>query len=383
MTSALAQPALSVRRLTTSLRIAGAWHDAVRDLSFDLARGETLALVGESGCGKSLTAMSIMGLLPAGIGRLSAGTVRIGDVESSRLDETAMEKIRGNAIGMIFQEPMSSLNPVLKVGFQIAEPLIYHRGMSRAQARVRALELMQLVRIPAARERLDAYPHQFSGGMRQRVMIALAIACSPQVLIADEPTTALDVTVQAQVLELLGGLQREQGLGMLLITHNLGVVATTAQRVMVMYGGDVVESAPVRTFFAAPRHPYSRALLAAMPRVDRAAGELAPIPGQVPSLTAMPSGCRFQGRCPQRIDRCATLPPLVAVDGAQEHQVRCWVNAAPNPGIAGPPEGVQSFLGRPGERLAPNPGFARPPEGVQSFLGRPGERLDAPPGEES
>ena len=383
MSAVLAQPALSVRGLTTSLRIEGAWHDAVRDVSFDLARGETLALVGESGCGKSLTAMSIMGLLPAGIGRLSAGSVRIGDVESSTLSETAMERIRGNAIGMIFQEPMSSLNPVLKVGFQIAEPLIYHRQMSRAQARARALELMQLVRIPAARDRLDAYPHQFSGGMRQRVMIALAIACSPQVLIADEPTTALDVTVQAQVLELLGGLQREQGLGMLLITHNLGVVATTAQRVMVMYGGDVVESAPVRAFFAAPRHPYSRALLAAMPRVDRAAGELAPIPGQVPGLSAMPSGCRFQGRCPQRIDRCATLPPLVAVDEGRQHQVRCWV-AAPNPGFAGPPEGVQSFLGRPGERLAPNPGFAGPPEGVQPFLGRPGGGLEsAPPGEAS
>ena len=355
MSAARLQPVLSVRGLTTSLRIAGAWHDAVRDVSFDLARGETLALVGESGCGKSLTAMTIMGLLPAGIGRLGAGSVRIGDVESSSLDEAAMEQIRGNAIGMIFQEPMSSLNPVLKVGFQIAEPLIYHRGMSRAQARVRALELMQLVRIPAARERLDAYPHQFSGGMRQRVMIALAIACSPQVLIADEPTTALDVTVQAQVLELLGGLQREQGLGMLLITHNLAVVATTAQRVMVMYGGDVVESAPVRAFFAAPRHPYSRALLAAMPRVDRAAGELAPIPGQVPGLTDMPPGCRFQGRCPQRIERCATLPPLVAVDEARQHQVRCWVTA-PNPGYAGPHEGVPSFLGRPGERLYSPPG---------------------------
>ena len=356
MSAALPQPALSVRGLTTSLRIEGAWHDAVRDVSFDLARGETLALVGESGCGKSLTAMTIMGLLPAGIGRRSSGSVRIGEVETGALDESAMERIRGNAIGMIFQEPMSSLNPVLKVGFQIAEPLIYHRGMTRAQARTRALELMQLVRIPAARERLDAYPHQFSGGMRQRVMIALAIACSPQVLIADEPTTALDVTVQAQVLELLGGLQREQGLGMLLITHNLGVVATTAQRVMVMYGGDVVESAPVRSLFTAPRHPYSRALLAAMPRVDRAAGELVPIPGQVPGLTAMPPGCRFQGRCPQRIERCATLPPLVAVDEARQHLVRCWVNAAPNPGFAGPPEGVQSFLGRPGEGRYSPPG---------------------------
>jgi oligopeptide/dipeptide ABC transporter ATP-binding protein len=189
---------------------------------------------------------------------------------------------------------------------------------------------MELVRIPAAAERLDAYPHQFSGGMRQRVMIALAIACSPQVLIADEPTTALDVTVQAQVLELLAGLQREQGLGILLITHNLGVVAANAQRVMVMYGGDVVESAPVREFFAAPRHPYSVALLAAMPRVDRPAGELAPIPGQVPALAAMPAGCRYQSRCPLRIERCAALPPLVAVGETGRHQVRCWVAASPS-----------------------------------------------------
>jgi len=322
--------ALSVRGLTTALRIDGVWRDAVRDVSFDLAPGETLALVGESGCGKSLTAMSVMGLLPAGIGRLSAGSVRIGAIETSRLDDASMEKIRGDAIGMIFQEPMSSLNPVLRVGFQIAEPLIHHRGMSGRDARRRARELMELVRIPAAAERLDAYPHQFSGGMRQRVMIALAIACSPQVLIADEPTTALDVTVQAQVLELLAGLQREQGLGILLITHNLGVVAANAQRVMVMYGGDVVESAPVREFFAAPRHPYSVALLAAMPRVDRPAGELAPIPGQVPALAAMPAGCRYQSRCPLRIERCAALPPLVAVGETGRHHVRCWVAASPS-----------------------------------------------------
>ncbi len=323
------RPALSVRGLTTSLRIDGVWRNAVRDVSFDLAPGETLALVGESGCGKSLTAMTIMGLLPAGIGRLAAGSVRIGDVLASALDDTAMQQIRGNAIGMIFQEPMSSLNPVLKVGFQIAEPLIHHRGMGRREARRRAQALMELVRIPAAAERVDAYPHQFSGGMRQRVMIALAIACSPQVLIADEPTTALDVTVQAQVLDLLAGLQREQGLGILLITHNLGVVAGVAERVLVMYAGDVVESAPVRDFFATPRHPYSVALLAAMPRVDRPAHDLMPIPGQVPSLAAMPDGCRYQGRCPLAIPRCATLPPLVAVDGPGTHRVRCWVTAPP------------------------------------------------------
>ena len=319
--------ALSVQGLTTSLRIDGVWRDAVRDVSFDLARGETLALVGESGCGKSLTAMTVMGLLPKGIGRLSAGRVVIDGVEASVLAEEELEKIRGDSIGMIFQEPMTSLNPVLTVGFQIAEPLIQHRGLSRRQARERARELMELVRIPAAAQRLESYPHQFSGGMRQRVMIALAIACEPKVLIADEPTTALDVTVQAQVLDLLGTLQRDKGLGVLLITHNLGVVATNAQRVMVMYGGDVVESGEVGAFFADPRHPYSRALLAAMPRVDRPTSDLSPIPGNVPTLAGMPEGCRFQSRCPLREEVCSRRPPLTPLDAQGRHHVRCFVVA--------------------------------------------------------
>ncbi|MBL8589831.1 MAG: ABC transporter ATP-binding protein [Methylobacteriaceae bacterium] len=319
--------ALSVEGLTTSLRIDGVWRDAVRDVSFELARGETLALVGESGCGKSLTAMTVMGLLPAGVGRLSAGRIVIDGVETSGLAEAQLEKVRGDAIGMIFQEPMTSLNPVLTVGFQIAESLIQHRGLSRRQARERARELMELVRIPAAAQRLDSYPHQFSGGMRQRVMIALAIACEPKVLIADEPTTALDVTVQAQVLDLLGSLQRDKGLGVLLITHNLGVVATNAQRVMVMYGGDVVESGEVGAFFANPRHPYSRALLAAMPRVDRPTADLSPIPGQVPTLADMPEGCRFQSRCPLREEACARRPPLTPLRDDPRHLTRCVVTA--------------------------------------------------------
>jgi peptide/nickel transport system ATP-binding protein len=215
----------------------------------------------------------------------------------------------------------------LPVGFQIAESLVEHRGMSRRQARQRALELMELVRIPAAAQRLDAYAHQFSGGMRQRVMIAIALACSPKVLIADEPTTALDVTIQAQVLALLADLQRREGLAVLLITHNLGVVASVADRVIVMYGGDVVESAPVKEFFRRPTHPYSEALLAAMPRVDRSASALAPIPGQVPTLPELPIGCRFQSRCPVRIERCAELPPLIPLAAVSEHGVRCWVRA--------------------------------------------------------
>jgi oligopeptide/dipeptide ABC transporter ATP-binding protein len=320
-------PALVVEGLTTSIRIERHWFDAVRDVSFDVHRRETLALVGESGCGKSLTALSVMGLLPAGVGRVTSGRIVVDGVEMTGASDAQVQAMRGDRIGMVFQEPMTSLNPVLPVGFQIAESLVEHRGMGRSEARRRALELMDLVRIPAAAERLDAYPHQFSGGMRQRVMIAIALACAPKVLIADEPTTALDVTIQAQVLALLADLQRREGLAVLLITHNLGVVASVADRVMVMYGGDVVETAPVDEFFRRPTHPYSEALLAAMPRVDRSSDSLAPIPGQVPGLPEMPSGCRFQSRCPLRVARCAERPPLAALAGAPTHGVRCWVRA--------------------------------------------------------
>ena len=293
------EPALVVDRLTTSIRIDRRWFDAVRDVSFAVHRRETLALVGESGCGKSLTALSVMGLLPAGVGRVSSGRITVDGVDMTAASEAKAQAMRGDRIGMIFQEPMTSLNPVLPVGFQIAESLVEHRGMSRRQARRRALELMELVRIPAAAQRLDAYAHQFSGGMRQRVMIAIALACAPKVLIADEPTTALDVTIQAQVLALLADLQRKEGLAVLLITHNLGVVASVADRVIVMYGGDVVESAPVKEFFSRPTHPYSEALLAAMPRVDRSAAALAPIPGQVPTLPDLPpaAGSSRAARC--------------------------------------------------------------------------------------
>jgi len=318
---------LRVERLTTSIRIDRRWFDAVRDVSFEVHRRETLALVGESGCGKSLTALSIMGLLPAGVGRVSAGRITVDGVDMTAASDAKAQALRGDRIGMIFQEPMTSLNPVLPVGFQIAESLVEHRGASRREARQRALELMELVRIPAAAQRLDAYAHQFSGGMRQRVMIAIALACGPKVLIADEPTTALDVTIQAQVLALLADLQRREGLAVLLITHNLGVVASVADRVIVMYGGDVVESAPVKQFFRRPTHPYSEALLAAMPRVDQSAAALAPIPGQVPTLPELPTGCRFQSRCPLRIARCAELPPLIPLAAEPDHGVRCWVRA--------------------------------------------------------
>lgn len=325
--SASAPAAIAVDGLTTSIRIADRWFDAVRDVSFVIAPRETLALVGESGCGKSLTALSVMGLLPEGIGRISAGRIVVDGFDMTAADDAGRQAIRGDRIGMIFQEPMTSLNPVLPVGFQIAEALVEHKGLGRRAARQRALALMELVRIPAAAQRLDAYPHQFSGGMRQRVMIAIALACSPKVLIADEPTTALDVTIQAQVLALLADLRAREGLAVLLITHNLGVVASVADRVMVMYGGDVVESAQVKSFFRRPTHPYSEALLAAMPRVDRPTAELAPIPGQVPSLSDMPPGCRYESRCPLRIARCAERPPLNALPGRSDHQVRCWVRA--------------------------------------------------------
>jgi peptide/nickel transport system ATP-binding protein len=316
---------LSVRGLTTEIRIGGKWLQAVRDVSFDVREKETVALVGESGCGKSLTALSIMKLLPRAVGRMTADHVRIGSDDIAAATDATMEGIRGDRIGMIFQEPMTSLNPVLPIGFQIAEPLIYHKGLSRAAARDRVVELLELVRIPAAAERLDQYPHQFSGGMRQRVMIAVALACAPKVLIADEPTTALDVTIQAQVLALLAQLQKSAGLAVLLITHNLGVVASVADRVLVMYGGDVVESAQVRDFFARPTHPYSAALLAAMPRADRSADALMPIPGQVPTLAEMPSGCRFQSRCTLRESRCSERPPLAPINTDETHAVRCWV----------------------------------------------------------
>ncbi|TBW39529.1 ABC transporter ATP-binding protein [Siculibacillus lacustris] len=323
-TAATDGPPLIVEHLTTSIHVGSDRHDVVRDISFSIGPRETLALVGESGCGKSMTALSVMGLLPAGVASVTAGRIVVDGVDMTAAAEAKRESMRGDRIGMIFQEPMTSLNPVLPIGFQVGEALMQHHGLTRKQARARACELLERVRVPAAADRLDAYPHQFSGGMRQRVMIALALACRPRVLIADEPTTALDVTIQAQVLALLADLQEKEGLAVLLITHNLGVVASVADRVMVMYGGDVVESAPVAAFFARPTHPYSSALLAAMPRIEGEGG-LQPIPGQVPTLTEMPVGCRFQSRCPLRIDRCALLPPLAAVGGDPDHRVRCWV----------------------------------------------------------
>ena len=321
------EPALVVDGLTTEFRIEGRWYAAIRDVSFSVARNETLALVGESGCGKSITALSIMGLVPKANGRISAGRVLVNGRDLVPLGETEMEKIRGNAVSMIFQEPMTSLNPVLKIGFQIAEALHYHTRLSNDETRARALELLEHVKIPSAARRFDDYPHQFSGGMRQRVMIAMALACKPQIILADEPTTALDVTIQAQVLALLAELKAETGMAMIFITHNLGVVASIADRVAVMYAGDIIEVATVQALFAHPVHPYTEALLSSIPRVDRDAADLQPIAGQVPPITAMPSGCRYADRCPLRVSRCAEMPPLVELGGDPHHQVRCWVRA--------------------------------------------------------
>ena len=321
-------PVLAVNDLVTGLKIRGTWHEAVRGISFDVAAGETVALVGESGCGKSLTAMSIMGLLPAKVGKVLSGSVTIDGREMVGLSEPALEELRGNLVSMIFQEPMTSLNPVLPVGFQIAETLRRHRGLGGAAARAEVLRLMNRVQIPAAQRRIDDYPHQFSGGMRQRVMIAMAVACRPKVLLADEPTTALDVTIQAQVLNLIAELQAEDGMAVLFITHNLGVVASIAQRVVVMYGGDVVETAPVDEFFVHPSHPYSAALLSSVPRADRRREALEPIPGQVPTLMQMPPGCRFQSRCSEVMPKCAERPGLDLVANRADHRMRCWLSRA-------------------------------------------------------
>jgi len=321
-------PALSVQGLTTEFRIGGRWHAAIRAIDFDLEKNETLALVGESGCGKSITALSILGLIPKAAGRIAAGRILFEGNDLAALDEEHMREIRGDRIAMIFQEPMTSLNPVLTIGFQVAEALRYHRGMGQAEARAHALEILEQVKIPSARQRLDDYPHQFSGGMRQRVMIAMALACKPQILLADEPTTALDVTIQAQVLLLLAELKQLYGMSMIFISHNLGVVATIADRVAVMYAGEIVEIAAVNDLFDRPTHPYTEALLRSIPRVDRTSDTLMAIPGQVPSINRMPQGCRYAPRCGFRQKICEQPPELAPVAGsAPTHQARCWVRA--------------------------------------------------------
>ena len=331
---------LEVRDLATHFFTLDGVVRAVDGVSFDVEGGETLGIVGESGCGKSVTALSILRLIPPETGRIASGSIRFEGRELTGLNEEEMKGLRGHRISMIFQEPMTSLNPVLTVGTQIAENVVRHMGVSWKQARERAFQMLDLVRIADARRRLDEYPHQLSGGMRQRVMIAMALSCDPQVLIADEPTTALDVTIQAQILDLMLELKEKTGTAIVLITHDLGVVAETTQRVVVMYAGRKVEEAPVEALFDNPLHPYTRGLMQAIPRLDvetpsqpsRASGggsgrgrrpRLQEIPGLVPILTRPIVGCAFAARCGLATDRCRSeAPPFVDAGGG--HVVACW-----------------------------------------------------------
>ena len=316
---------LQVDGLATEFTTEQGQARAVDDVSFELAAGETLGIVGESGCGKSVTALSIMRLLPKPAGRIANGAVVFRGQDLTGLPPEAMHKIRGKRIAMIFQEPMTALNPVYRIGRQLGETLeLHHPDMDKAAVRSASLEILAKVGIPAPERRLKEYPHQLSGGMRQRVMIAIALSCQPDILIADEPTTALDVTIQAQILKLMKDLQQETGMAILFITHDLGVIAELCDRVLVMYGGRVVEEAAVEALFAAPRHPYTKGLLEAIPRLDKPAREmLDTIPGMVPSLHDFPPGCRFQNRCGYVEDQCRQQIPLLEnING--NHKVRCF-----------------------------------------------------------
>ncbi|WP_428986036.1 ABC transporter ATP-binding protein [Streptomyces pyxinae] len=307
---------LDVQDLRVEFRTRDGIARAVNGVSYGVDAGETLAVLGESGSGKSVTAQAVMGILDTPPGRITGGRILFRGRDLLTLPEDARRAVRGAEMAMVFQDALSALNPVLTVGDQLAEMFTVHRGMSRRDARARAVELMDRVRIPAARQRAGQYPHQFSGGMRQRIMIAMAIALEPALIIADEPTTALDVTVQAQVMDLLAELRRETGTALVLITHDLGVVADVADRIAVMYAGRIVETAPVHDLYRAPAHPYTRGLLDSIPRLDRKGRELYAIKGLPPGLTALPAGCAFHPRCPRARDLCRTdEPPLFPVAG--------------------------------------------------------------------
>ena len=320
---------LDVKDLKTVFRTRAGEVHAVNSVSFHLRPGELLGVVGESGSGKSVTMMSLLGLLPSPPAEVRDGEVIFEGKNLLKCSEDHLRSVRGARIGFVFQDPMTSLNPVFTVGFQLCEPLRKHMGLSKAAAQTRAAELLDLVGIPDARRRLGDFPHQFSGGMRQRVMIAIALACDPRVLIADEPTTALDVTIQAQILELVRDLRQKLGMAIVWITHDLGVIAGIADRVMVMYGGQVVEQAPVKELFANPQHPYTRALLQTIPHVTGArAGKLKVIEGQPPILYRHPEACPFAPRCPQAFDRCLRQNPPRLPAGAAGHDVACYWNFA-------------------------------------------------------
>ncbi len=314
---------LKVEGLVTSFRTDDGTVTALDGVGFDIGRGKTLGIVGESGCGKSVTSLSIMGLLPSGVGRIDAGKILFEGKNLATLPEEEMRDIRGNKIAMIFQEPMTALNPVFTAGEQIIEVFMTHRNMDRSAAYKAALSMMEMVKIPDPERRLEEYPHQMSGGMKQRVMIAMALACKPAVIIADEPTTALDVTIQSQILRLMQDLQKDTGTSIMFITHDLGVIAEMADDVVVMYAGQVIERADVVTLFDHPLHPYTKGLLASIPHVGQHRDKkLSTIRGSVPSLMNLPAGCRFYGRCPYRQPECEqTRPALESHKGA--HEVAC------------------------------------------------------------
>jgi oligopeptide/dipeptide ABC transporter ATP-binding protein len=320
----MAESLLRVNDLRTHFYTEEGVVRAVDGVSYDVAPGEILGLVGESGCGKTVSALSILRLIPMPPGRIVGGSVEFDGEDLLKMDEDEIRHIRGNKIAMIFQEPMTSLNPVLTIGRQLTETLELHLKMDRGAATRRAIELLEMVGIPEAKSRIGDYPHQFSGGMRQRVMIAMALSCNPKLLLADEPTTALDVTIQAQILELLTGLTRELGTAVIIITHNLGVVARYADRVNVMYAGKVVETATAGELYGSPRHPYTLGLLKSVPRLDQVRKEkLDPIEGMPPDLVRVPPGCSFRARCRFTVDRCAEdVPPLLPV--ASAHHSACW-----------------------------------------------------------
>lgn len=319
-------PILQVKNLTTRFRTERGMVTAVDQVSFDVAPGETLAIVGESGSGKSVTALSILRLIPDPPGKIESGEILFDGEDLLKMSGAKMRSIRGDRIAMIFQEPMSSMNPALTVGMQIAEPINLHRGTPWKKALEMARSLLVKVQIPDPASRVSAYPHQFSGGMRQRGMIAMALACEPKLIIADEPTTALDVTVQAQILDLLKDLARNSNTALILITHDLGVVARYADRVAVMYGGRIIETAPARELYARPRHPYTRGLMASVPRIDGDASRpLVPIDGQPPDLAALPVGCAFMPRCQQATEQCRTTRPSLRQVG-EFHFKACLID---------------------------------------------------------
>ncbi|HIG45297.1 MAG TPA: ABC transporter ATP-binding protein [candidate division Zixibacteria bacterium] len=324
------EPLLKVDNLSTHYFTRAGVVKAVDKISFEVAEGETVGIVGESGCGKSATALSIMRLIPTPPGRVVDGRIMFSPGEGKApvdlltVPETEMQALRGNMVAMVFQDPMTSLNPVLTIGWQLREPLQLHLGMNKREARDRSIELLKLVNIPSPEQRLDDYPHQFSGGMRQRVMIAMAMACNPKLLLADEPTTALDVTIQAQILELMKKLQDKLKMSVVLITHDLGVVGEVCDRVLVMYAGEIIESASVDDLFDNPKHPYTRGLLQSVPKLGPTVKDrMKPIDGAPPDLIAMPPGCRFAPRCPKTFDLCKDEPTLKEV--GPNHKCACWL----------------------------------------------------------